>query len=105
VPGEKLVDALCRIVLKASEDVGEPCERVDVVELGGLDQGIDGGGAMAAFVRASEGPVASASGHGPHGPLGGVVADAGTAILEEASESVPAVKDSLNKSSMAARLC
>ena len=40
------------MILKASEDVGKPCERINVVELGGLDQRIDGGGAMAALVRA-----------------------------------------------------
>jgi hypothetical protein len=43
---------------------------------------------VAAFVGASEGPVAPPGGHGPHGPLGGIVAHAETAIIEEAPESV-----------------
>src|SRR5690349_10817432 len=80
------------MILKASEDVGEPCERVDVVELGGLDQRIDGSGAMAAFVGAGEGPVAPPGSHRPHGPLGSIVAHAETAIIEEAPESVPVVQ-------------
>src|SRR6185312_3023389 len=61
------------MILKASEDVGKPCERINVVELGGLDQRIDGGGAMAALVRAGEGPVAPPGSHRPHGALGRIV--------------------------------
>jgi hypothetical protein len=32
------------MILQTGEDVGEPSLRVDVVELGGLDQRVDGGG-------------------------------------------------------------
>ena len=80
------------MILKASEDVGKPCERINVVELGGLDQRIDGGGAMAALVRAGEGPVAPPGSHRPHGALGRIVAHAETAIVEEAHESVPVIQ-------------
>jgi hypothetical protein len=40
----------------AGEHVGEPSLRVDVVELGGADQGIDDGGALATAVGAAEQP-------------------------------------------------
>jgi hypothetical protein len=41
IPGQQLVDALCGMILDAREDIGEPGLRVDVVELGGLDQRVD----------------------------------------------------------------
>lgn len=83
---------LSRMILDASKDISEPGEWFGVVELGGLDQAIDGGGSAAAFVGSGEGPVALASGHGPHRSLGGVVAHAEAAIVEEAHESVPEVE-------------
>ena len=36
------------MILQASKHVGEPCLRIDVVELCGLDQGVDRGGTPAA---------------------------------------------------------
>lgn len=38
----------------ASEDIGEPGLRIDIVELRGLDQGVDDGGTLAAAVGAAE---------------------------------------------------
>ena len=58
-PGHHLADAVGGGQL--GEDVGEPGARIDVIELAGLDQGIDGCGAAAPRVRAGEGPIASAS--------------------------------------------
>jgi hypothetical protein len=50
IPGQELVDALGRMILQSHQDIGEPRLRVDVVELGGLDQRVDGGGALAAVI-------------------------------------------------------
>ena len=38
VPREKLVEALGGMILQARQDVGEPGLRIDIVELGRLDQ-------------------------------------------------------------------
>ena len=73
VPGQELIEALGRMVLQAGEYVGQPAERIDVVELGGLDQGVDGRGAPTAFVRTGEGPVAPPDGDAAQGAFGGVV--------------------------------
>lgn len=43
------------MVLQAHQYICEPGQRVNVVELGGLALGVDGGGAPAAFVGAGEG--------------------------------------------------
>jgi hypothetical protein len=61
IPGQEFVDALCGVVWQSSEDIGEPGARVDAVELGGLDQGVDGGGTASAFVGHGEGPVVAAN--------------------------------------------
>jgi hypothetical protein len=50
---------------QSGEGVGEPGARVDAVEVGRLDQGVEGGGALAALVGAGEGPVAPADGNRP----------------------------------------
>src|SRR5262245_22933410 len=69
-----------------------PCLRVDSVELGSLDEGIDRGGAMTAFVRACEGPILAPDRDAAHGALSGVVGHAQTTIVEEAGECGPALE-------------
>jgi hypothetical protein len=65
------------------EHVGKPGLRIDAVELGGLDQRVDGGGAAAAFVGAGEGPVLAADGDGTQLAFGGVVGHAQPAVIDE----------------------
>ena len=77
------------MILQAGQHVGEPGLRIDVVELGGLDQGVDGGGAPAAGVGAGEGPVVAADGDAAQRPLGGVVGHAQAAVVEEAGQARP----------------
>lgn len=61
------------MVGQAVEDVGEPDLRIDAVELGGLNQRVEGRGAMAARIRAGEGLVAAAYRDRPDRAFGGVV--------------------------------
>jgi hypothetical protein len=65
---------------KAGEDIGEPSLRGDAVELGGLDQRVDGGGAASAFLGAGEGPVVSPDGDAALRSFRGIVQDAQTAV-------------------------
>jgi hypothetical protein len=51
VPGEEFVDALHRVIGQPGQHVGEPSLRVDAVELGGLDQGVDRRRPLAATIR------------------------------------------------------
>ena len=92
IPGQQVADPPGGMIGQARQHVGKPGLRIDVVELGGLDQGVDGGGAAAAFVRAGEGPVVAADRDAAQGPLGGVVGHAQAAIVEEASERRPALE-------------
>jgi len=88
-PRQQFVDALGRMVREPDRHVGQPGLRIDVVELCGLDQRVDGGGAVAARIRATEGPVAAADGDTAQGTFGGIVAEADAAVVEEAGEGVP----------------
>jgi hypothetical protein len=50
IPWQQLINLIDRMIYEAAEGVGEPCLRIDTVELGGFNQGIDDGrGFTAAF--------------------------------------------------------
>ena len=65
VPGQEFVDALGWVIRQAGEHVGEPGLRIDVVELGGGNERVEGRCPSAAFVRAGECPVAAPDRHCP----------------------------------------
>jgi hypothetical protein len=80
------------VIGKPGEHVGEPGARIDIVELGGLDQRVDGGGAPSAVIRSRERPVAAADRDTAQRPLGSIVGHAQAAIIEETGEAAPAVE-------------
>jgi hypothetical protein len=53
----QLCNAACRVFRQRAEDIGEPGARIDVVQLAGFNQCINGNNALAAAVGAGEGPV------------------------------------------------
>ena len=89
VPGQQLVEPGGGVIGDAGEDVGEPGLRVDVVELGGDDQGVHEGGALTAAIGAGEEPGLAAEGDAAQRALGGVVGQADAAVVEEAGEARP----------------
>jgi hypothetical protein len=62
LPGQQLADTPHRAIRQPREHVGETSTRINAVELGGLDQGVDRGGAASAFVGSREGQVVRPSG-------------------------------------------
>lgn len=58
-------EALDSMIIDAREYVGEPSLWIDIVELGGRDEGLDRRGAPAALIGAGEGSVSSSHGDGP----------------------------------------
>ena len=65
VPGEQVGDAVDGVGGYAGEHVAEPGFRVEAVELGGFDQGVEARGAFAAGVGAGEEIVLSPEGERP----------------------------------------
>ena len=74
----------------ASEDVAHPRFGIDVVELCGFDERVDGGGTFAALVGAGEEIVLAAERERPDGTFGGVVVDLEPAVVDEARQRKPA---------------
>ena len=70
----------------AGEQVGEVLLRVDAVELGGFDQGIERG-AFAAGIGAGEQVIFAADGDAAQRPLGGIVVELQAAVVEAANSA------------------
>ena len=81
----------------AAQHVGEPGLRVDVVELGGGDQGVHRGGALATAVGAGEQPGPAPEGNSAQRALGGIVGQADAAVVEEAGEGRPALEHVIDR--------
>ena len=92
IPRQQVVDPLRGVILQTRQDIGEPSLWVDVVELGGLDQRVDCGGALAAYIGACEGPVVTAECDSTERTLGAIVGHAQAAVVEKAGEDVPALE-------------
>ena len=86
------MDALGGMIRQPGQHVGEPGLRIDVVELGGCDQRIDGRRPSAAFVGASKGPILSPHGDGAQLALRGVIRHAEAPVVEEARERTPSLE-------------
>jgi hypothetical protein len=65
LPRQEFVDPGYRMVGDFGEDGAQIGFRIDAVELGGLDQGQDAGGTLAALVRSGEQPVLAPDGYRP----------------------------------------
>jgi hypothetical protein len=89
IPRQEFVEALGGVVLQAGEDVGEPSVRIDVIDPGGVDQGVDRSRAATSFIGTRERPVVATDGNWPDLPLGGIVGDAQPPIVEEARQGDP----------------
>jgi hypothetical protein len=73
IPGQELVNALGGMIGQAREDVGEPGLRIDVVELGGGNQAVDGGRPSATLVGTGERSILSSHSDRAQFTLGSVV--------------------------------
>jgi len=65
VPGQKLSQPSGYMIVDARKNIGEPGLRVDIVELGGGDEGVDSCGSPTALIGSGEGPVSSSDSDGP----------------------------------------
>jgi len=72
---------------QSGKDIREPSLRVNVIELGGRNQGVDGGGATPAFVGAGESPVVTSERDGAQLSLSGIVGHAQAPVINEALQS------------------
>ena len=78
VPGQEFGNAPRRMVGDADEHVGEIVLRVETVELGTLDQGVDCSGAAASGIGAGKQIILAANGDTAQGSLGGIAVESQT---------------------------
>src|ERR1700746_3476418 len=93
VPGQEFGDAASWVVGDAGEPIGEIVLRVEAVELGALDQRVEGRGAAAAGIGAGKQIIFAANSDTTQGPLGGIVVGRRPAVVEathQARSSAPA---------------
>ena len=76
----------------AVNDIGEIGFRVEAVEFGGFEHGVDDGGAVAAGLGAEEQVVFTGDGNGAQGALGGVIVDADVTVGGVEAQAVPAAE-------------
>ena len=89
VPRRQVVEPVDFVVRQPVEEIGDIGLRIEAAQLGGLDDGHDGGGVFSAAIGACEGPVASSDDQGPDRALGGVVVDGDGWVVEEQREGIP----------------
>ena len=97
MPGQELIEPGCRMVSDAGEHVGEPGLRVDAVELGGGDQGVDRRRPLATAVAAGEQPRAAPECNPAQRALSSVIAQAKAAVFEKAGEGRPALEHVIHR--------
>ena len=89
VPRQKLSEAELRDVGDASEHIGEPGQRIDVVELGRHDQRRHCGGSLGTAIGACEQPGFTSQGKPTQCAFGRVVGEADPAIVDEIEQTGP----------------
>lgn len=90
--GQLVVSIRGRVPRDAGEHIGQPGLRIDVVKLGGDDEAVQQCGPLATAIGTGEQPGLAAEGQPAQRPIGGVVAEADPAIVEEAAEGGPALE-------------
>jgi hypothetical protein len=56
VQGQKFINAVDLVISDTTKNIGQPCLRIDTVQLGGLDQSLGDGGGMSCSLGAGEQP-------------------------------------------------
>src|ERR1700756_5780320 len=106
VPGQEFGDAASWVVGDAGEPIGEIVLRVEAVELGALDQRVEGRGAAAAGIGAGKQIIFAANSDTTQGPLGGIVVGRRPAVVEathQARSSAPAYSGRPGRARICAR--
>src|SRR6185312_16978368 len=92
IPWQQFVEPLDGMLGNASEDVSEPCLRINIVHLGRDDQAVHHRGTLAAPIRAAEQPRLPTQSDAAYAALRGIIGQADAAIVEEARERDPTLE-------------
>ena len=77
------------MICDTSHDVGQPRTGIEIVQLGGDDQRVDGGSPLAALIRAAEQPRLPAQSHTAQRAFSGIVGQTDPAIIVDTGVILP----------------
>ncbi len=80
------------MIADPAEYIGQPRLGINIVEFGGGDQRIQGGGPLSASIRSAEGPIFSSDRNTTQRSFGRIVGQADFSIIEEPGKGCPAVE-------------
>lgn len=89
-PRARAPHTIDRVVGNAGENRGQVGLRVEAADLGGADEGVDGGGACSAGIGTGEEPILAAEGDGPERAFGRIVVDLDAPVRDVSREGCPA---------------
>src|SRR6478609_9992788 len=92
IPWQQFSNPVLRHVCDASEHIGQPCLRIDVVEFGRHDQRGHGRRPVSAALGTGEEPRLSPQRKSSKSTLGCIVREADPAIFDEAGKPVPTLE-------------
>src|SRR3954469_3589350 len=96
-PRAGFVQAQGRVVRQPRQNVSQPGARVDLIEFGRLDKGVERRRPPPTRVRAGEGPVPPSDGNAPDGSFRRIVGQADAPILKKARERRPALEQVVDR--------
>ena len=88
VPRQQFVDAVDLMFGDTAKDIRQPSLRVNVIELGGLNERIGRRRGSTTRFGSGEKPIFPADRYSPHTPLCWVVVDAKAAVIEIRAQSL-----------------
>ena len=86
-----------RVVGQPLQNIRQPGARVDVIEFGGLNQGIERRRKPPTRVRAGEGPVPPSDGNAPDRSFRRIVGQADAPVLKKSRERRPALEQVVDR--------
>ena len=97
VPGEEIVDGASGMSIDARKDIGQPRERIDVVQFGRHDQRGNDGGAVGAPIGSGKQPRLATERETSERSFCCVVRKADPSVIKEAGEGRPALEQVVDR--------
>ena len=98
VPWEQFAEPVDRVTLgRAIDHIGEPSLRIEAIEFGAFQHGVEDCGALAAGIRSEEQEIFTGNGNAAQGTLGDVIVNREPAIAGIAGQRLPAAQRVLDR--------
>ena len=98
VPWEQFAEPVDRVTLgRAIDHIGEPSLRIEAVEFGAFQHGVEDCGALAAGIGSEEQEILAGNGDAAQCPLGDIIVDGEPAITGIAGQRLPAAQRVLDR--------